>query len=49
MKQDVVRIRVSDDEKKKMYDAADRAGVDFSLWARTALMKAARERFNPLK
>lgn len=42
MKTQMVRLRVSPDEKQTFQDAANLAGVPLSSWARERLRKAAR-------
>jgi len=41
-KEDSIRIRVSEEQKRVLSEAAERAGLDVSSWLRNLGMRAAR-------
>ena len=42
-KEDSIRIRVSEEQKRVLSEAAERAGLDVSSWLRNLGMRAARD------
>ncbi len=41
LKDDMVRVRVTADQKRAMQDAADRAGLEVSAWLRQLALREA--------
>lgn len=42
-KEDVIRIRVTDEQRASMQAAADKAGLDLSTWMRTIALSEAKK------
>jgi len=43
MRNDTIEVRVTEDERAAIRDAAERAGLSVSAWVRTVALRAARE------
>ena len=43
LKQDLIQIRVTAEQRQRLKEAADRAGLDLSSWMRMVGLKAASE------